>query len=528
MSKMQKITVDHSEICWRADEAHKRRKPWEPILREAYEMACPWRNPYANEDKNEATPPLNHLFDSTMLTSNFRATNRLLLDLTPPDQMWMDIKPGAALEMQLTKEQVAELSKKLGQSQRIIAMPFRGEMFINNMWELLLDARTAALGVMLVLENPKSDVEPVSFQAVPQNEVVVEDGPDGNEIGIYRTRKKFKVVHIKTMWNDAKLPDSLAKLKQEEKLKKEVTLTEATFLHDGKWVYRVYYREDKADPFMMVERVYDTNPWILFRWARMPGSEYGPSPVMMMMPDGRTANKVMEFLLKNAALALAGMYLVRDDGVLNPDNVQITPGGMIPVASTGGNLGASMVPLDTGRQFNLGQVILEDLHQKIRRGLQDNGLPDPSEGVRSPTEIMERMRELTQDIGGANGRLNSALVKLVRRVVDILSKRGYIPSMSIDNFTLRVQINSPLARAQQLQEVETVVKWIEICKAIGGEQMTMMVAKLEEILVWIAGNLGVPAELVRGQAERLEMQNQMAQLAAARAAGGGMMGAQAA
>jgi len=504
---------NHAEICWRADQSLARREKWKPILRECYEMASPWNNPYDGGDSRDkdSSLPMNNLFDSTMVTSNFRATNRLYLDLAPPDQNWIDIKLGPVLEMQLSKDEAQALEKELSKVIKILAMPFKGEQFGNSMWSVLHDSRTAGLGAMLSLENPSDDLEPISFEAVSQAEITIERGGDGQEKGVYRTRKIY-AKEIKGKWSDAKIPKILQdKIDADKKKNPEVKISEATFKHDGKWIYRVYYREQKGDPEILVDRSYDTNPWTLFPWSVIPGCEYGPGPVMMMLPDGRTANKVMEFLLTNAALALAGMYLVRDDGVINPDNVQIISGGMIPVAATGGSMGASIVPLGTNREFDLGQVILNDLRMAIKKGLQDNGLPEATGAVRSATEIIERMRELTEDNGGAAARLNAGLAKLVRRVADIMGKRGFIPKLSIDNFALKVQINSPLARTQQFNDVSTVVKWIEMCRAIGGEQMTMLVAKLEEILVWIASQIGVPTHLVNGEKERAEMKQQAAQ-----------------
>lgn len=504
----------HSEICWRADQSLERRKKWEPILRECYEMASPWNNPYDGDQARDKDSPLpmNNLFDSTMLTSNFRATNRLFLDLVPPDQNWIDIKPGPVLEMRYGKGDIEQLNQELDKIKKILAMPFKSESFGNSMWQVINDSRTAGLGVMLSLDKTEDDLNPVSFECVSQAEVTIERDTDGEEKGIYRTRK-IRAKEIKSKWSDAKISTSLTdKIAADKNKNPEVKLSEATFYHEGKWIYRVYYRANKSDPEILVDRSYNTNPWTLFPWSIIPGCEYGPGPVMMMLPDGRTANKVMEFLLTNAALALAGMFMVRDDGVVNPDNIQIVAGGFIPVASTGGNLGASIVPLSTNRNFDLGQVILNDLRNSIKKGLQDNGLPDPAGPVRSPTEIIERMRELTQDNGGAAIRLNAGLAKLVRRVADIMGSRGFIPKLSIDNFALKIQINSPLARTQQFQEVETLVKWIEMCKMIGGDQLTMLVAKLEQILVWIADQIGVPSQLINNEKERTVMKEQQAKV----------------
>lgn len=520
MIQSRETMNDSKNLCWRSDEAWKRRELWRGILSEAYELASPYRNPYLTDSKSRknSSPPMNNLFESTMLTSNYNATNKLRLDIAPPDQRWPTIKVGPALENRLKafgedgKAMLSQLAGQLEGINDILDEVFGSDMFSNALWEVLYDLRTTGMGVLMHLDQTDNDIEPVLFQCVPQDEVAVEDGPDGREILIPR-RRQIRVSHIPMLWSDAKLPREMLELKRGKDKDPEVELLECTFRDGLQWRYRVMWRRDKHDPQTLVDREYATPPFTVFHWSKVPGCEYGPGPVLMMLPDGRTINKVMEYVLKNAALALAGMYMVRDDGVVNPDNIQIMAGGMIPVAATGGAMGASIQPLPTSREFSVGQIVLEDLRAIIRKGLGDNALPDPNTGIRSPTEIIERIREFTQLNGGASGRMVTAMARVVRAVVDILGRRGFIPAIKIDNFALRVQINSPLARAQQFAEVETVVRWIEMCKGIGGEEMTMLVAELEEILVWIAEAIGVPNRLVRPAQARAALKQQQAEAA---------------
>lgn len=532
MAAAQAIKSDFSakQICWRADEAHSRREKWRSILEEAYEMACPFRNPYAAENADGGPLPMNNLFSSTAMNSTFRTANRLLTEMVPPEQIWVDLKLGPVLSRRLSKGQREQLNKVLFEVQMILGMIFVSQKFVNAIWEAFLDMLVSGLGAMLVLENPHSDTEPVTFITASQADLSIEDGPDGSTIGIYR-RPKVKPRNILRMWADAKLPEELAEmLKEERKASRAVQMLEATEYEPNKkkWIYRVLWRKGGNDPHVIVSREYDTCPWVLFHWSKIPGCEYGPGPVLLALSDIRTENKVAEFLLKNASIALAGMYLVQDDGVINPDNVQITPGGMITVKSTGGSMGASMAPLQVGRDFDLGQFVMSDMRTGIRQALSDQSLPPVDGTRRSATEIIERMRILTRDFGGAVGRMTSALVDLVRRVCDVLSRRGMIPEVKIDNFAVRMQVNSPLAQAQQLQQVEKVVRWIELCHSIGGPQMTEIVAKLEDILIWLAEQIGVPVNLLRDEAEREQERNRQAQMqmmAAGAAAPGAMSSA---
>jgi hypothetical protein len=54
------------------------------------------------------------------------------------------------------------------------------------------------------------------------------------------------------------------------------------------------------------------------------------------LADAKTLNKVKELLLRNAALAVSGVWMARNDGVINANSVRIFPGAVLPVRSTAG------------------------------------------------------------------------------------------------------------------------------------------------------------------------------------------------
>jgi len=509
---MTQKTVD--EIKFLSDEAWQIKDLWKPIFQEAYELAMPTRNPYEGNKKQPRS--LARAYDSTAVDVVFRGANRLMMELTPPDQKWHDVKPGPLLKMNYEKAALDQLDRELSKVVDVQSMIFQSGNFIDAMGEVYIDAYVTGHGFLLTLENTKNPVNPVAFQAVSQSEVAVLEGPFGED-DFFSRKRKIKVRMIDRLWDDASVPEEIRAMKSDAK-DPEIEVLEVVYNasseEDVSWRYEVLWLSGDK-PVRMVERNYTSNPWTVFRWSKVAGSPYGPGPVLLALADIRTANTTKEMILTNAALALAGMYLVKDDGTVNPDNIIITEGGMIPVASTGGNIGASIVPLESGRGFDVGQIVLEDLRDQIRKIMMDNTLPPMTGAVRSATEIIERVRQMVQDYGGAAGRLSTGLVNLVQRVQDILRKLGFVPALKIDQFNLKVQINSPMARSQQLQEVENVVRWIELSRAVGGEEMLFMGAKLEQIIPWFSDQMGVPADLVRSDTERDVLQKNVAQLVAA-------------
>lgn len=505
------------EISRRSKAAWALRDRWKTILQDAYELVLAGVNPYASDKKNPRS--MEKQFDSTAVAGVIRLVNRILTEMTPADQNWVDVKAGPLLEMQFETGQIEQLEKTVSSISKITNIVVNSGAAVDARASAFLDCVVGGLGAILGMEDSVDDIEPIIDQAVSQSEVAIEEDAKGRISGVYRKRV-IKVREIASVWPDAEIPEELTNMKGKDK-DPEVEVLEATYAGGPRsnipWYYEVLYCKSGNDPARMVSRNYDVCPWTIFRWMKLPGIPYGPGPVLLALADIRTANKVMEMILKNAALALAGMYMVRDDGVLNPDNVMITPGGLLTVQSTGGTMGASIAPLTTNREFNVGEIVLDNLRTAIRKQLFDTGLPPDRATPRSATEIIQRIREFNQDLGVGVGRMQADVVQYVRRRIEILAKRGLVPPVKIDQYTLKIQINAPLARAQKLSEVETVVNWVQTSIALGGQNSAFVVANIDKILVWIGQQMGVPKDLIRTDTEQKQVREQQQAAAIAQA-----------
>src|SRR5690606_9996566 len=119
------------------------------------------------------------------------------------------------------------------------------------------------------------------------------------------------------------------------------------------------------EPQLLGEGRFAASPFLNFRWLKAPGELYGRSPVMKALPDIKTANKVVELILKNASIAATGIWQADDDGVLNPATVRLVPGAVIPKAQGS----AGLTPLAAPGRFDVSQLVLDDLRARIRHAL---------------------------------------------------------------------------------------------------------------------------------------------------------------
>jgi len=265
-----------------------------------------------------------------------------------------------------------------------------------------------------------------------------------------------------------------------------------------------------------------SSPWIVARYMKVSGEVYGRGPLVTAIPDIKTLNKTLELLLKNASLSIAGVYTAADDGVLNPQAIRIAPGAIIPVARNGGPQGESLRMLPRSGDFNVSQIIINDLRMNVKKILLDDTLPPDNMSARSATEIAERMKELAQNLGSAFGRLiTETMVPLVGRILYVMDERGLIEMpLRVNGLEVKVTPVSPIAQAQNMGDIEKIMQWVQMSTALGPEGQ--MAVKTGSIADYVADKLGVPAELRTTPAERqqiMEQAMQAAQMAAQAEAG---------
>ena len=498
-----KLTVE--QILARHKVALNRKEDFRSLYEDAMEFALPQRNLYAGdyESKVGGRQKMSRVFDSTGINSTQRFANRLQSGIFPPQRKWCRLDPGVEMppERRTDAQRVLDLY-----SEKMFAV-LKQSNFDIAMGEFLLDL---SVGTAVMLIQPGDAVSPVNFIPVPQYLVSFEEGANGQVDNVYR-KMRVKGESITLQWKDAKLPPELAK-QIEDKPAEDVDLIEAT-IYDykrGDYCYHVIHEKSKTE---LVYRRNKTSPWVVSRYMKVAGEIYGRGPVLTALPDIKTLNKTLELLLKNASLAITGVYTAADDGVLNPATVRITPGAIIPVARNGGPQGEALRPLPRAGDFNVSQIVINDLRMNIKRTLLDESLPPDNMSARSATEVVERMKELAQNLGSAFGRLiNETMIPMVSKILEVMDQAGIIDMpLRVNGLEVKVSPVSPLAMAQNMDEINNIMQFMQIAQTLGPEGQ--MAIKAGAAVDYIADKLGVPAALRAGPEERAAMVQQMQQVA---------------
>ena len=501
------------EIMKRAEKADARKDQWRSIYEECYEFALPQRNLYSGfyDGKSPGQDKMARVFDATAINSTQRFANRIQSALFPPYRNWCRLHNGN----DVPEDRQEEIGQALDYYTETMFDVIRQTNFDLAMSEFLLDL---CVGTAVMLIQPGDDDAPVRFTAVPQYLVSLEEGPYGVVDNVYR-RMRVRADVIQRQWPDAKLPEDLAR-KAVDQGDEEIELLEATIWSEKMqtYCYHLVYAKDKkaAGASDLVYRTMDVSPWIVARYMKVAGEVYGRGPLVSALPDIKTLNKVKELVLKNASIAVAGVYTAADDGVLNPQNIAIAPGAIIPVARNGGPNGASLQPLRSAADFNVGQLVINDLVMGIKKMLLDDTLPLDTQSARSATEIVERMKELSQNLGAAYGRLiTECMMPMVNRILYVMNEKDLVDMpLKADGKVVRVVPVSPLAQAQNMDDLRNVLEFAQIAQTAG--PMGQVAINQDAMLDYIVEKMAVPRSIINSQEEReaivQEMQSAMAQM----------------
>jgi len=249
-----------------------------------------------------------------------------------------------------------------------------------------------------------------------------------------------------------------------------------------------------------------SNPYIVYRWNKASGEVWGRGPVFNAMAAIKTTNLTVELILQNAQMSISGIYTFEDDGVINPENISLVPGSLIPVAPNSRGLQA----LPSAGRFDVAQLVLGDMRANIKKALYMETLGRPEGTPMSATEVAERMSDLSRQIGSSFGRLQSEFVApLLRRVIRILTKQGKIKIPTVNNREVKVVSTSPLSQAQHQQDIADVMRFSEILGTTFGPEVLNMVVKQDEVARYLVDKMNLPEKLVRTSEEQQEMVSQL-------------------
>lgn len=405
------------------------QKNLQNLYKRALDMRTPWLSRWDNA-RRYAMPSTDEdvatLFDSTAMDASDNLAASIYTLLTPPESMWL----------QLIGE--SELSQNADVATAALRANLNDSNFYTTIHQCYMDLVVLGTACLFMAENPIGASSAFNFTAIPISDIAILP----NAVFHTTSMSAREVIERYPTWTPP------ADLRDTIKRDPEIPLKLVQSLVGTEFTAWLDVGGD-IENNIVATGTFETNPYIIFRWSLSSGELYGRGPVLRALPDIKTANKVVELVLKNATIAVSGIWQADDDGVINLQNINLTPGAIIPKA-----VGSSgLTPLTSGANFDVSQLVLKDLRERIRHTLLADRLGLLSEKEMTATEIMARNADMMRILGATYGRLLHEFIRpLCDRGLQILARRGLIEQIKL-NSDAELKYIAPIAQMTALESL---------------------------------------------------------------------------
>ncbi|WP_220422821.1 portal protein, partial [Klebsiella pneumoniae] len=303
---MEELAV---RLIKRVDSLKAARQVHESVWRECYDYTYPLRGAGLSEtvlDAQSAKSKVAKLLDGTATDSARMLASALMSGMTPANAQWLN------LDSELLPDDAAAWLSTCATLvwENIHAANFDAEGYESN-----LDVVCAGWFVLYIDED--RDEGGLSFQQWPlAQSYVASTRRDGIVDTIYRCYQLTAAQAIKEFGekNVSEKIRETAKKSPDDKfyvanarLAKNLRFASYNIEVSGKQIVR--------------ESGYHEFPCCVPRWMKIPGTSYGIGPVYDALPDCKELNETKRMEKAAQDLAIAGMWIAEDDGVLNPRTV---------------------------------------------------------------------------------------------------------------------------------------------------------------------------------------------------------------
>jgi hypothetical protein len=493
----------------RRNAAAQKKELWRSIYRDAYLYSMPARETFTWHTEGQYRN--NRLFDSTLQEATYTAANTLCALLFPSWVEWAQLSPGGALTPDVLDSN-PNILRGLQKATKAFFNYLNASNFNTVISEAALDLQ---VGTCALSFNEGDQEDPFVFQSIHTSALELEEGPNGT-IETTFVKRKPEARNLLRMYPGLELFDLPAQtqemIKKQPEQKLEIIQGEI-YDPETKKYYGVVI--DECGPTIIWR--YDfgkSNPTIVARASKTAGETYGRGRVLLALADARTLDRMQEFVLTQAALAIAPPMTGVSDGVLNPYTASLTPNTIIPVASNSDG-SPSLKPIELGQNFNVTEQMLKDLRERVRRTMLG---PEPSEGpVKSATEISVADRNRLWAMNGEYTRIQAELLaKIIARGVYILQKKGLMAKFKLDGKSVSVKYTSPFATTQNADDLMNLQKTVQSLLQLGPQAGAAAVStglNVNDMPAYVARLNGVPESLIMTEDQKQALGKQVAQAA---------------
>lgn len=452
------MSEDTEARCRRFGVLKGLREPHEANWAECYRFTHPERADGLNSSEKtsqQSQAERARIFDTTANESGRTLSSAMQSGTTPPNSRWFDLNAGQESDDEARwMDSAAQRTFELIHSANFDASAF----------ECTTDM--VDVGWFVLYTDEDQELGGLRFEQWPIAQCYVSASKAGGIVDTLYRYFKFSVEQTVNTYGLDKVSPRTRELWNQQKFDEMV---EILMCIEPRTTYVVNARLARNLPFSshhielagrheLRESGYHEFPCAVARWRLIPGTHYATGPTADALPTIKTLNKVVELELSNLDIAVAGMWKVVDDGTINLRNIKVGARRVVPMADT-----KNMEALTTGTDFNVAFLAEDRLQAQIRRLYLADELQPQDGPAMTATEVHARVQKVRQLLGPIFGRLQTEYLQpLVARCFGLALRAGALgmPPESLQNRLVQVRYISPLARAQQYEEVQAIDDYV--------------------------------------------------------------------
>lgn len=441
--------------------------------------------------------------------------------LTPSSSIWSSFK---LRDDRLNK--MKEVMEWLENCANVMSVARHQSNFNSEIHELYLDLGAFGGGCIFVEERPLlyPGFNGLQYRSLANSEYCVGENAEGKVDTLFRefelsaraAIRKFGAENLseKIIKETDKKPDTKFQFMH------CVYPKEMEFERAGTKAWVSYYI-DMDGKQVVGEGGYYEFPFIVPRWSKSSGEDYGRGPGHTALPDVKTLNKAKEFGLKAWAKDLDPPTFEKDGGVIG--SLKLWPGGRNIARDK-----ESIWTMDHRIRYDVSQIKEEELRTSIRQIFYSDQLKLQEGPEMTATEVQVRYELMQRLLGPTLGRFEGeGLNPLIEREFGIMMRATsgryqvlpppppIMARMGISE--IDIEYEGPLAKSQRMGELVRMQRvaglagqlaqgfGIEIFDNFDGDEVMRHAAEIE----------GIPSKVVRSIEEVRSIREQRAKAQAA-------------
>jgi len=461
--------MDAQAIIRRLGTLKSQRQPHEQAWQECFDYSFPERGQGLNGSTTtpqDAQSKKNRILDDTAADSARILSAGLVSGTTPANSIWFGLDSGSE------KDDTSEMDDEdrfLDEAARTIFANIHSANFDAAAYECCIDIVPAGWFVLYVDQAKQGGY---SFEQWPIAQCYVSSSKLGGLVDTIYREVEQTVEQVVTEYGIDNVSNAVAEAYRNEKFDDKIKIVQAIY---PRAMHMVGARMAKNLPFasmhvelatkqLLRESGYHEFPCVVPRWMLTPGSAYGTGPMSNALGSIRTINDIKGFELANLDMAVAGMWIAEDDGVLNPRTIKVGARKVIVANSVD-----SMKSLTPGSNFQVAFTAEDRLQATIRKILLADQLQPQGGPAMTATEVHVRVQLIRQLLGPIYGRLQAEYLQpLITRCFGLAYRAGILGQapQSLLGKMFTVKYISPLARSQKMEEVQAIDQYVQGAVAV--------------------------------------------------------------